>query len=205
MIVQWCCKGIAGIDEAEVRHIMTGGSGILCRSWHRLPSGSAFPIGAALRQLTEENLDRHVNDYAGFGTLTPFISLSAGCVERRVSTRTNVTHSALRTALQFATTDFSRGETCIGWVFWCYVLLGSNPAVGVPGVAEEIRELNHGRAYSGWYRQGEVTAKINVPSAQIYLAERYEPDGDGLPRLTASLVNFGFAHPEPLLNQRGAL
>ncbi|MFF0176084.1 hypothetical protein [Micromonospora profundi] len=85
------------------------------------------------------------------------------------------------------------------------MLLGINPAVGVPGVAEEIRELNHGRAYSGWYQQGEVTAKINVPSVQIYLAERYEPDGHNVPKLTASLVNSGFVHPGPLVNLRGVL
>jgi len=205
VIVQWCCKGIAKIDRAAVQSILEDGPGIRCRSWQRLPSGTAFPIGQALRQLTEENLDRHVNDYAGFGKRTPFISLSAGCVERRMLTRTNVTRSALCTALQFATTDFPRGGTCPGWVFWCYVLVGLNPAVGVPGVAEEIRELNHARAYSGFYQQGEITAKINVPSAQIYLAERYEPDSDGIPRLTASLPNPGFIHPLPLLNLRGTL
>ncbi|BCJ39425.1 hypothetical protein GCM10010168_63270 [Actinoplanes ianthinogenes] len=205
MMVQWCCKGIAKLGADRVRSILTGGAGIRCHRWTKLPSGVAFPIGPALRDLTEDNLDRHVHDYAGFRAETPFISLAAGCVERRVSTRTNVTHPALRTALQFATTDFAAGQRCAGWVFRCYVVMGMNPAVGVPGVAEEIRELNHGRAYSGWYLQGEVTAKINVPSVQIYLAERYEPDDEGVPRLTAAVTNPGFVHPAPLLNSRGML
>jgi CspA family cold shock protein len=30
MILQWCCKGIPGLDEAHVRHILPNGEGILC-------------------------------------------------------------------------------------------------------------------------------------------------------------------------------
>jgi hypothetical protein len=215
MIVQWCCKGLARLDETSVRDILSNEVGLRCRGWLSVPPGQPFPIATALGRLTEGDLDLHVNGYStpdpGSGRpyheVTPFISLSAGCVDRDVAAKTNVTHRALRTALQFATTDFSQPSrpACAGWVLLCYVLVSVNRAVTVPAVAEEIRELNHNRAYSDWYWQGEVTAKIHVPSTQILCATRWETGPAGRLDSTGLLVNPRFTHPSVLLDERSAL
>jgi len=214
VIVQWCCKGLAKIEEPTVRAMLTDPLGLICQDWLAyVRDAQPFPVSRAMHRLSEANLHRHVNDFAGpdpgtgrpFSQVTPFISLSAGCVDRDVLTKTNRTHRALSTALNFATTDYSdpARPPCHGWVLYCYVVIGSNPAVRIPGVAEEVRELHHGRAYSGWYWQGEVAAKINVPSVQILCAERYDFDPDGKLRLTNVLMNPDFCHPAALLAERG--
>jgi len=216
MIIQWCCKGLAKLDQDAVTEILTDPVGLICQDWlAHTQIGMPFPVGRAMQRLTEANLHRHVNDFSGpdpltglpFCDVSPFISLSAGCVDRVVRKKTNRTYRAVRTALDFATTDYAdpARPRCPGWVLYCYVVVGSNPAVRIPTVAEEIRELNHGRAFSGWYWQGEVAAKLNVPSAQILCAERYEPLPGGRPRITSVLVNQGFCHPAALLAERRML
>lgn len=216
MIVQWCCKGIAKLAERDVRWILAGGTGIRCRSWLTI-SPKPFPLGRNLARLTEHNLDLHVNNYSypdpvtgePFHDTTPFISLSAGCVERQVTAQTNETHSALRTALTFATTDYSQPgpnwPRCSGWVFYCYVLVGVNRAVSIPSVAEEYRELNLGRPYSRWQTQGEVIAKINVPSTQILCAVHLALADSGKPKVDKVLANLRFTHPKALLDERNML
>ncbi|WP_345567170.1 hypothetical protein [Nonomuraea rosea] len=72
-------------------------------------------------------------------------------------------------------------------------------------MAEEIRELNHNRAYSEWHWQGEVAAKINVPSTQILCAQRWEPAGGDLLKVTDLLVNLAFTHPSAILDERNML
>jgi hypothetical protein len=215
MIVQWCCKGIANLDEAEARSILSQGSGLRCRSWLALPPGQPFPLGPNLKRLTERNLDLHINNYnfpdpvtgKPFHETTPFISLSAGCVERDVTIKTNVTHSALRTALDFATTDYTQRHRprCPGWIFYCYVLVGTNRAITINSVAEEYRELNHNRAFSAWQWQGEVAAKIHVPATQILCAVHWEPAGPDAVVPTDVLLNLTFTHPSALLDERNML
>jgi len=87
----------------------------------------------------------------------------------------------------------------------CYVLVSVNRAVSFPAVAEEIRELNHNRAYSQWHWQGEITAKLNVASAQILSAVRWEPQPSGTFAATSVLVNRKFVYPAPLLDERNML
>jgi hypothetical protein len=214
MIIQWCCKGLAKLDKATVIEILGSPVGLMCQDWlaHER-ARRPFPITRAMQRLTEANLRRHVNDFSGldprtgrpFCKVTPFISLSAGCVDRVVRKKTNRTYRAVGTALSFATIDYTdpARPPCPGWVFYCYVVVGSNPAVRIPTVAEEVRELNHSRAFSGWYWQGEVVAKLNVPSTQILGAERYEPVPGGPPKITNVLVNLDFCHPAALLAERG--
>lgn len=214
MIVQWCCKGFANMSEADAREILTSGVGIRCRSWLVL-GAQPFPIADNLRRLTERNLDLHINNYSFrdpvtdvyFHDITPFISLSAGCVERDVTLKTNITHTALRTALNFATTDYTQPDRprCPGWVFYCYVLVSVNRAVAIPAVAEEYRELNHNRAFSQWCWQGEVGAKINIPSNQVVCALHWTPAADGEPLLDDILVNLKFTHPAAVLDERNML
>lgn len=214
MIVQWCCKGFARMSEVDARAILSNGTGIRCRSW-LAADPQPFPIEESLRRLTERNLDLHINNYSfrdpvtgvPFHDLTPFISLSAGCVERDTTLKTNVTHTALRTALDFATTDYTRPDRprCPGWVFYCYVLVGANRAVPIQSVAEEYRELNHNRAFSQWQWQGEVAAKINVPSTQILCAVHWQVSGTGELSYDDVLVNLDFTHPAAVLDERNML
>jgi hypothetical protein len=72
-------------------------------------------------------------------------------------------------------------------------------------VAEEIRELNHNRAYSPWYTQGEISAKINVPSVQILCAVRWNPQPPDTYVATNLLFNRKFVHPAALLDERNML
>jgi hypothetical protein len=206
MIVQWCCKGVANISKHEAHNILTGGAGLLCRLWQK---DDPLRISEATTRLTEHHLDLHVNHYddqeAATGLpvrdVTPFLSLSAGCVSRDMLLKTNVLHRARRTALAFGT---EQGRTS-GWLFTCYVLVSVNRAVGVPAVSEEIRELHHNRRYSPYYTEGEITAKINVPSTQILCAERWEPQPPRGTVRTGIYVNRGFSHPSALLDERRML
>jgi hypothetical protein len=216
MIVQWWCKGLRRLDRSDVEGIFGNPVGLLCQDWlNHARAGEPLPIDQAMRRLTEADLHRHVNDFSGpdpatgrpFHEVTPFISLSAGCVDRDVLAKTNRCHRAIETALDFATNDYSdpAKPRCPGWVLFGYVIVGSNPAVDIPGVAEEVRELNHNRPFSGWYWQGEVAAKINVSAAQISQAQRWEPLPGGRSRCTAQLPNPWFRHPAALLPERSTL
>ena len=215
MIIQWCCKGIKDLSEKEVHTILTDPTGLRCRYWFSFDP-NPFPISEALGRLTEPDLNLHVNHYSHkdsksgkpYCETTPFISLSAGCVDRDTTVQTNRTYRALQTALDFATiADFNRLDAGRhpGWVLVCYVLVGVNRAVNIPSVAEEIRELNHNRAYSQWYLQGEITAKINVPSAQILCAVRWKPEPPNTYVATNLLYNTRFTHPAALLDERNML
>ena len=183
MIVQWCCRGVGALTRGEVEHVLGDGPGLTCRYWEL---NDPLPTRMAYRRLTEQYLDLHVNHYTSTDPdsrrpvcdISPFISLSAGCVDRRRLLRTNVIHPARRTALAFATANGTRP----GWVFTCWVLVAVNRATGIQGVAEEVRELNLARRYSDYYTEGEIAAKINVPSRQILCAEYWHPVGGTLVR-----------------------
>jgi hypothetical protein len=205
MIVQWCCRGVGNLTRAEVEDILDNQVGLTCPYW---PRDRALPYGIALGRLTERYLDLHVNHYDAIDAetgkrvfeISPFISLSAGCVDRRTLMRTNVIHPARRTALEFATDDGTRP----GWLFTCWVLVGVNPAVGIEAVAEEVRELNHARRYSSYFTEGEIAAKINVSSRQILCAEYWIPTAQTLVR-RGLCMNSGFVHPAAVRNERQML
>jgi hypothetical protein len=208
MIVQWCCKGVKDLESAVVREILAGGAGLVCRLWQ---TRGRLPLKEATSRLTEYHLDLHVNHYEDkepatglkVRDVTPFLSLSAGCVQRIVLLETNVLHPARRTALRFAT-DWGQEP---GWVFTCYVLVSVNRAVAIRSVAEEIRELHHNRRYSPHHWEGEIVAKFNVPSSQILCAERWTPLSatDRRVRLTHLYINRRFTHPSVLLDERRML
>ena len=205
MIVQWCCKGVEDLPVEQIRSILTDGFGLACRF---AQLNEPMPYAVAADRLTEYHLDLHVNHYdeiepesgSAVRDVTPFISLSAGCIERSILLKTNVLHGAQRTALAFATRD----GRLPGWVFTCYVLLSVNRATGISAVSEEIRELSHNRRYSDYHVEGEVAAKINVPSRQIHHVERWEPAGGRLTR-TGGYLNLTFTHPRAVLDERRML
>lgn len=207
MFIQWCIKGIRGrlatddptlgIDDDTARAMLDDGEGIICNWWRDV--GTISP-SARRDKLTAHNLNRHVHDYANFGKETPFISLTAGCVERDAALRLNRIHEAQDVALRFAT-DWGKH---VGYLFHCWVVVGLKPAVEVGSVAEEIRELNTYVSYSDFQLEGEITAKINVPSNQIQSCERWDPIGAGRLRRAKDwpYFNNGFTSPSVLSNIR---
>jgi hypothetical protein len=205
MIVQWCCRGISDLTPSDVEQILGNQVGLTCPYW---PRHSPLRYDIALSRLTENHLDLHVNYYEAIdpdtacpvSEITPFISLSAGCVDRHKLLRTNVMHPARRTALEFATDGGARP----GWIFTCWVFVGINRATGIEAAAEEVRELNHARRYSAYFVEGEVAAKINVASRQILCAEYWRPVGHYLVR-AGLCVNNGFVHPAAVRNERQML
>lgn len=175
MLIQWCLKGVS--YDAKVRNsnwakAVLGGDAITS-AWLRHAVNDGIPSfpSAAESRLSSAALDDHVHAYDQVETSTPYISLSAGCVER-VAQGVTVHHSALRTALAFATGD----GTTYGWVFLCWVHVAPKPAAELPGMAEEIRDLNLFSAYSVFHEEGEVAAKLFVPSRQIRSATLYRND-----------------------------
>lgn len=212
MFVQWCVKGIrgrieneetnVGLDDQGARNIIDQGLGIMCNWWRNVVQITPAQVRA---KLTSANLQRHIHDYETFCADTPFISLSAGCVERDVALRLNRIHEAQDIALRFATDWGARH----GYLFYCWVVVGLKPAVGVQGIAEEVRELNTYLNFSDYQLEGEITTKIIVPANQIQRCERWEADRFG--RVTRSTdpswphLNHGFDDPSLVSNIRELL
>jgi hypothetical protein len=204
MYVQWCIKGVSGIDEAAAESIVIGGSGLQCRWWRNVHAIQPDQVAA---KLTPDNLDLHVNHYGApdpatgqpFCDGTPFISLTAGAVDRDTVLETNKAVPARQTALRFATRD----GTNDGYLFYCYVIVGLGPAVPVTFVAEEVRGLSPHRNYSRHILEGEIAAKIHVPANQISMWERYSIQG-GVPVRDWVHWNTSFEDPMVISNIRGA-
>ena len=210
MFVQTCIKGINGIDSAEAEAILNG-RGIQCNWWRDVHRISPDEIN---ERLTSANLDLHINSYGEphpvlpgqVSKETPFISLTAGCVERSVFLKTNFVHPAHRTALWFAS-DFGklRGEC---FLFYCWVVVALTPAVEISHLAEEVRELNTYRRYSAFQTEGEIVAKIEVSARQIHRYEHYRISGGSREMPTFSLedvtVNPLYVDPYSIANIREA-
>jgi hypothetical protein len=205
MIVQWCVKGMSLTDDATAKELIDSGNGIICNWWRK--HGVISPN--QMRQiLTDVNLDRHVNHFGKsdpmtgrpFSESTPFISMSAGTVERDAVAKTNYARRARRTALWFGT-EFGRLDHA--YLFTCWLLLAPRPAVGIEGVGEEVRDLNSYRRYSAYQSEGEITAKIAVPANQIQCVERWTLDA-AQQLFTRTWVhrNPMFTPPEQLSNVR---
>src|SRR5437879_713780 len=112
MILQRVIKGIGGINDQDVKHILT--TGILCNWWRSIGS---LPQVEIPDRLTERNLTWHQNHYdepdplrgnARFSLETPFISTTAGTVERDAFQQTNLLNPAWVEALRFASNLWTR-------------------------------------------------------------------------------------------------
>jgi hypothetical protein len=171
MIIQQTLKGISGIDANIANGLLAGG--IPCnlvrrRSWI---SFAEIPSRLSLR-----NLDWHQNQYNApdplegnepFSLHTPFISTTAGTVERFISTSTNVVTPAWIEAADFATASY----TVDGYIFYCYLWMVGRQTVKHQALSEELRKLNVYTGFSPFQPEGEITAKISIPPAQIEKAE----------------------------------
>lgn len=173
MIIQHVIKGIKGLaDDNMAQQIMYGG--IKCRWWQ---NNDPLPAQEIADRLTDRNLDWHQNRYQDpdpsypsnepFCEHTPFISTTAGAVERDEYLFTNTLTPARQIALKFATDDWKAD----GYLFYCYLFVLGRPSVPLQAFSEEIRELNIYTAYSAFQPEGEITAKIWIPTAQIERVE----------------------------------
>jgi hypothetical protein len=209
VFVQTAIKGIGGIDRSDAQQILRS-SGLQCNWWRRVHRIAPDEID---ERLSSSNLDLHVNSYGEphptyRGRVceeTPFISLATGAVERSAFYKTNFVQPAHRTALLFATDFGRRRGDC--FLFYCWVVVGLQPAVEVMSLSEEVRELNTYRRYSAFQLEGEVTAKVWIPTRQIHRFERYRlvDSSDGI-RLSFvdNEVNPQFVDPQTVLNIRQA-
>ena len=212
MIIQKVIKGIPRISEAQVNQILR--TGIVCNWWRKV---GTLPANEIPLRLTPRNLEWHQNHYTApdpleggelFGRHTPFISTTAGTVERDTFAKTNIMHPAWEVALPFATESLSTD----GYLFYCYLFIIGRPAVPLEAFAEEVRELNVYTAFSPFQPEGEITAKIIIPPAQIEYAEfwrvediRDALDQGSLPMPANTLPNNLFVSPNLYNNVRDVL
>lgn len=175
MIIQHFLKGICGMDEAGANEALRE-CGIVSRWWMR--EGVVTPA-QRLAQLTDANLLSHLNDYDNFGSGTPFISTTAGSVGRDARGARNVIQTAEWVATHFATNGFREP----GWVFAGYLLTLGRKAVTQEPFAEEVRELHIYTGYLPFQPEGELVAKIHIPSVQLEAAWPVtpRPGGPGTP------------------------
>jgi hypothetical protein len=205
VIIQWCIKGLALPDDASARRIIDDQHGIVCNWWRRV--GTIGPNEIRVK-LNDTNLNFHVNHFEDtdpstgrpFFEQTPFISLSAGTVERDAAAKTNLIHRARRTAIWFGTA-FGRLDTA--YLFTCWTILAPRPSVQVEGVAEEVRDLNAYRRYSDVQTEGEVTVKVIIPDNHIRSCEKWLWDrGSCEFSMEWEYENPRFTRPEQLTNVR---
>jgi hypothetical protein len=198
-------KGLSLPDDDTARRLIDSGVGLLSNWWRDAGIITRIEVSG---QLTLSALDRHINHFDDpdpatsrpFREITPFISLSAGTVERRSATATNFAHRARKTALWFGT-EF--GAKPSAYLFVCWLVLAPRPAVEVEGVAEEVRDLNTYRRYSAFQTEGEIVAKVNVPATQIHSCEKWLWDPtQNILQMDWVHQNRSFIAPESLSNVR---
>jgi hypothetical protein len=207
MIFQKVLKGITIEDEMHARLILED-SGIVCNLWRKV--GAPLTPKEVRERLTDRNVEWHLNHYDDkddkenneiFSCHTPFISTTAGCVERDARSGKNPAFSALITAVKFATANFTR----TGWVFYGYVNVIGRKSVPLAEFAEETRELHIWTDFQQWHPEGEVMAKIVIPPTHLERAECY--DGPTLVNrgkivCIKSLRNAYYKAPESFSNVR---
>lgn len=212
MIIQEVLKGISGIDEKDVGIIFA--TGITCNWWRKV---RILPSAEIPLRLNERNLHWHQNRYdmpdpleghEEFSKHTPFISTTAGSVERDAFNRVNTLYPAWWEALKFATNFW----TSDGWIFYCSVWILGRRAIGHKAFSEEVRELHIYSDFSPYQLEGEITAKIEIPTVQIQKAEEWKLNdlqsafaAGCLPTASRTIVNDRFIDPSTYSNVRAAL
>ncbi len=215
MYFQRFLKGITTYDNFDDdRAKMTlERHGILCNWWHNVGTITPEQIKD---KITESNIYLHLERYdqvpAGenrpFRELTPFISTTGGVVERDRFNARNIVHPAFLTALLFAT-DWLHQP---GYIFHGYLLTLGRKAIPFQRYAEEVRELNTYTSYLRFHEEGELLAKIDIPSHQLQRVEKWDPiqvvndlNANLRPSPKWSHENPGFSSPEQYSNIREVL
>jgi hypothetical protein len=166
-------KGIHGVDDDHAKDMLCA-RGIACNWWRRVGVISPPEIQD---KLTERNLDWHLNRYDQFDPScglpfcddTPFVSTTAGAVERDALLARNIIHPPLLTALRFATDNFTQD----GYVFHGYVYTLGKKSLDLEEFAEEVRELHIYTAHLPYQPEGEIVAKIHIPAVRLEKLEKY--------------------------------
>lgn len=205
-------KGVTGIDRGSVQTIASN-TGILCNWWRTV--GTITPAQVK-EKLNDRNLVWHLNQYdtidPNTGKLfyenTPFISTTAGTVERDYFFSMNLVFPAWLTALKFATNSFTQ----TGYVFYAYVFVLGKKSVPLEQFSEEVRDLHLYTRYLPYHPEGEIVAKIQIPAVNIEKVEEYDPkaaerafERNSLPSPTWTFTNPAYVAPEPFSNIRGLL
>jgi len=209
VFIQKFLKGICGLrnEEAEA---MASEQGIQCNWWRNVHMIRPDEIQA---KLTDRNLGWHLNHYDAidpataeeFYKNTPFISTTAGTVERQAFLWRNEVRSAFVTALEFATKNF----TADGHVFYGYLFTLGKTAVPLQAFAEEVRELNVYTMFLPFQPEGEIAAKIHIPAVNIEKVELYNGPAahrdlaqGHMPGYSQAFANPHYEQPEKFSNVR---
>lgn len=212
MIFQKILKGVSGLSDQQAEDMLRQ-NGIICRWWERV--GQITPPGIQ-DKLTEANLYWHLERYNDihpdtgrpFHEDTPYISTTAGSVQRDAANTRNILFPPLMTALAFATRWFSQS----GHIFYGYVYVLGKQSVPLMEFAEEVRELNIYTSWLKYHSEGEIVAKIIIPSSRLRRVERYDPQ-ESLDSLRRGIRpapawcadNANFCPPEDYSNVRELL
>jgi hypothetical protein len=178
MIIQKVVKGIRGITDAQAQDILKDG---IKSNWLRNVVRTT-DMSEFANLLTERELRLHVEDYdnpiphshplygkgTNYGDITPFISTSAGTNE--LYGGSFAFYDPLQTAIEFATGNYS----AVGYVFYAYLFVLGKKSIIYQQFAEEIREVNIYTIPFQFHYEGEITAKIIIPSCQIEKVEKYD-------------------------------
>jgi hypothetical protein len=196
MQVNWCYKGISesnAFKDADASAVLsqTGIVSSWVRTYGATPLSNANIAGQSA--LSANALDDHVNMYGLVSTTTPYISLSAGCMEYAGDHTAPTKYAAFRTALDFATD----GGRVSGYIFRCWVVTGLKPAPEIPGFAEEIRDLNLFANMYRYHYEGEVTAKLVVPRRQVQWVLKVGPNLQAVPASWTASGHRPRAHRNP--------
>lgn len=171
MLINWCLKGIrggSGFKDAEALSVLMV-TGIQSNWMHANAHMTVAAANVAAQSaLNLAALDDHVNDYGAVGGTTPYISLSAGCREFVRKAGPPTTYPAYRTALEFAT----EWGTTIGYIYRCWVVTAPQVAADLPGIADEVRDLNLFAHFYQYHCEGEIAAKLLVPVKQIQWVQK---------------------------------
>lgn len=219
MFYQKITKGIAYLSDKDADDIVIT-DGLQSNWWRLKGTIREHEIKAVL---TEENLVHHLDDYdelispepndplmsgKTYGAVSPFISTTAGSIQRDMANQRNILYSPFLTALEFATDSYR----CGGYVFYAYVITIGRRAVVMRQFSEEIRELHIYTGFRKYHHEGEIAAKIGVPAIQIEKAEKYEGtkayndlvNGD-MPKASRTIFNPDYVSPSRLANVRELL
>jgi hypothetical protein len=148
------------------------GRGIICNWWQNKPGGVISPQEIQAK-LSESALYDHLVRYDDVRGETPFLSTTAGTVEREAAAERNVFFPPMYTALRFATRNFSQD----GYIVHAYLYTLGKKSVELEEFAEEVRDVNTYTAFYAWHPEGEIVAKIMIPARRIEKIERYELKG----------------------------
>jgi hypothetical protein len=210
MFFQRVLKGIHGLTSTAADAAFR--EGLLCNWWRNVQT---ITPETTILKLTARNLDWHLNHYdtpdpftgnAPFCQNTPFISVTAGVVERDAFARQNIVFDPFMTALQFATNNFALS----GHIFYAYVFTLGRQSLHLKEFSEEVRELNIYRHFLPFHREGEITAKIEIRGPCIEKWEEYDGRqvladwaANRTPQPITQRNNPGYAPPERYCNIRG--